>query len=468
MKRIKKTKIIATLGPSTSSADCIEKLIKEGVDVLRINFSHSSHKQAEALIKNIRQVNTKLKATTSILADLQGPKFRIGEVKSDIKVIKGNNYIFDKNIEIGDFSRVNLSHDEIYESLSIGSNILMDDGKLQFVVKKISKDKINTEVVVGGSIKSNKGINLPDVVINTNPLTPKDIEDLKFILNQDVDWIALSFVQKLSDVEEVKKYIGDKAGVIAKIEKPSALKELKSIIGACEGIMVARGDLGVELPPEKVPGIQKEIILECRQAGKPVIVATQMLESMIDSPSPTRAEASDVATAVFDGADAVMLSAETAVGLFPTEAVTIMDRIICSAEKHIKNHRGDGPQNLKVENFVYNAVSHSAVSLAESVKAKAVVAFTASGNTAYRMARERPSLLLVVMTPDEKVKRRLSLLWGAYSFFSKVQGYEAAIEEARQIIRKQKFANNGDAIVVVAGMPFGISGSTNSIRVVDI
>ncbi|MBL6847415.1 MAG: pyruvate kinase, partial [Alphaproteobacteria bacterium] len=317
-------------------------------------------------------------------------------------------------------------------------------------------------------IKSNKGINLPDVVINTNPLTPKDIEDLKFILNQDVDWIALSFVQKLSDVEEVKKYIGDKAGVIAKIEKPSALKELKSIIGACEGIMVARGDLGVELPPEKVPGIQKEIILECRQAGKPVIVATQMLESMIDSPSPTRAEASDVATAVFDGADAVMLSAETAVGLFPTEAVTIMDRIICSAEKHIKNHRGDGPQNLKVENFIYNAVSHSAVSLAESVKAKAVVAFTASGNTAYRMARERPNLLLVVMTPDEKVKRRLSLLWGAYSFFSKVQGYEAAIEEARQIIRKQKFANKGDAIVVVAGMPFGISGSTNSIRVVDI
>jgi pyruvate kinase len=344
----------------------------------------------------------------------------------------------------------------------------MDDGKLQFVVKKISKDKINTEVVVGGYIKSNKGINLPDVVINTNPLTPKDIEDLKFILNQDVDWIALSFVQKLSDVEEVKKYIGDKAGVIAKIEKPSALKELKSIIGACEGIMVARGDLGVELPPEKVPGIQKEIILECRQAGKPVIVATQMLESMIDSPSPTRAEASDVATAVFDGADAVMLSAETAVGLFPTEAVTIMDRIICSAEKHIKSHRGDGPQNLKVENFVYNAVSHSAVSLAESVKAKAVVAFTASGNTAYRMARERPNLLLVVMTPDEKVKRRLSLIWGAYSFFSKVQGYEAAIEEARQIIRKQKFANNGDAIVVVAGMPFGISGSTNSIRVVDI
>ena len=465
---LRSTKIVSTVGTATDGTSKLKSLIKAGVNVFRLNFSHGNHGDHLKRITNIRSVANEVGCNVAILADLQGPKFRIGEVKSDIKVIKGNNYIFDKNIEIGDFSRVNLSHDEIYESLSIGSNILMDDGKLQFVVKKISKDKINTEVVVGGSIKSNKGINLPDVVINTNPLTPKDIEDLKFILNQDVDWIALSFVQKLSDVEEVKKHIGDKAGVIAKIEKPSALKELTSIIGACEGIMVARGDLGVELPPEKVPGIQKEIILECRQAGKPVIVATQMLESMIDSPSPTRAEASDVATAVFDGADAVMLSAETAVGLFPTEAVTIMDRIICSAEKHIKSHRGDGPQNLKVENFVYNAVSHSAVSLAESVKAKAVVAFTASGNTAYRMARERPSLLLVVMTPDEKVKRRLSLLWGAYSFFSKVQGYEAAIEEARQIIRKQKFANNGDAIVVVAGMPFGISGSTNSIRVVDI
>ena len=288
---LRSTKIVSTVGTATDGTSKLKSLIKAGVNVFRLNFSHGNHGDHLKRITNIRSVANEIGCNVAILADLQGPKFRIGEVKSNIKVIKGNNYIFDKSTEIGDFSRVNLSHDEIYESLSIGSNILMDDGKLQFVVKKISKDKINTEVVVGGYIKSNKGINLPDVVINTNPLTPKDIEDLKFILNQDVDWIALSFVQKLSDVEEVKKYIGDKAGVIAKIEKPSALKELKSIIGACEGIMVARGDLGVELPPEKVPGIQKDIILECRQAGKPVIVATQMLESMIDSPSPTRAEA---------------------------------------------------------------------------------------------------------------------------------------------------------------------------------
>ena len=465
---LRSTKIVATVGTATDDIQKIKSLIKAGVNVFRLNFSHGNHGDHLKRITYIRSAENELGCNVAILADLQGPKFRIGKVKEDIKVIKGSTYNFDKKTEIGDFSRVNLSHNEIYESLSIGSNILMDDGKLQFRVKDISKNIIKTEVIVGGYIKSNKGVNLPDVVLNTSPLTSKDIEDLKFILNQEIDWIALSFVQKLRDVEEVKKYIEDKACIIAKIEKPSALKELNKIIGACDGIMVARGDLGVELPPEEVPGIQKDIILKCRQAGKPVIVATQMLESMIESPSPTRAEASDVATAVFDGADAVMLSAETAVGSFPIETVTIMDRIIFSAENHIKMHPGDGPQNLKVENYVYNAVSRSAVSLAEAVNAKAVVAFTASGNTAFRMARERPNLLLVVMTPEVKVKRKLSLLWGAYSFFSKVQGYEAAIKEAREIIKIEKLAEQGDAIVVVAGMPFGVSGSTNSIRVVDI
>ena len=465
---LRSTKIVATVGTATDDIQKIKSLIKAGVNVFRLNFSHGNHGDHLKRITYIRSAENELGCNVAILADLQGPKFRIGKVKEDIKVIKGSTYNFDKKTEIGDFSRVNLSHNEIYESLSIGSNILMDDGKLQFRVKDISKNIIKTEVIVGGYIKSNKGVNLPDVVLNTSPLTSKDIEDLRFILNQEIDWIALSFVQKLRDVEEVKKYIEDKACIIAKIEKPSALKELNKIIGACDGIMVARGDLGVELPPEEVPGIQKDIILKCRQAGKPVIVATQMLESMIESPSPTRAEASDVATAVFDGADAVMLSAETAVGSFPIETVKIMDRIIFSAENHIKMHPGDGPQNLKVENYVYNAVSRSAVSLAEAVNAKAVVAFTASGNTAFRMARERPNLLLVVMTPEVKVKRKLSLLWGAYSFFSKVQGYEAAIKEAREIIKIEKLAKQGDAIVVVAGMPFGVSGSTNSIRVVDI
>lgn len=462
------TKIVATIGTATDDYENIKSLIKAGVNVFRLNFSHGNHGDHLKRITYIRGAEKELNINVAILADLQGPKFRIGEMKKDIKVIKGNNFTFDKDMKIGDFNRVYLSHEEIFESLSVGSKILMDDGKLQFEVKEITNEKIQTEVLVGGVVKSNKGVNLPDVVLNTNPLTEKDIDDLKFILNQEIDWIALSFVQKLTDVQEVKKHIKDKALIIAKIEKPSALKELSQIVDACDGIMVARGDLGVELPPEKVPGIQKEIILECRQAGKPVIVATQMLESMIESPAPTRAEASDVATAVFDGADAVMLSAETAIGSFPIETVNIMDRIITSAERHIHKHPGDGPQSLMAENFVYNAVSRSAVSLAESVKAKAVVAFTASGNTAYRMARERPNLLLVVMTPEVNVKRKLSLLWGAYPFLSKVQGYEAAIQEAREIITEEKLATTGDSIVVVAGMPFGISGSTNSIRVVEI
>ena len=462
------TKIVATIGTATDDPNIIKKLIKTGVNVFRLNFSHGNQGDHLKKITYIRSAEKEMNANVAILADLQGPKFRVGEIKNESKVIKGSNFVFDKDPEIGNFKRVYLPHNEIFKSLSIGSKILMDDGKLQFKVKDISKDEITTEVVVGGVIKSNKGVNLPDVVLNTSPLTSKDIDDLKFILNQEIDWIALSFVQKLKDVVEVKKYIRDKAGVIAKIEKPSALKELNEIIKACDGIMVARGDLGVELAPEEVPGIQKEIILKCRQAGKPVIVATQMLESMIETPSPTRAEASDVATAVFDGADAVMLSAETAVGSYPLETVNIMDRIISSAENHIKTHPGDGPQNLKRENFIYNAVSRSAVSLAESVNAKAVVAFTASGNTAYRMSRERSNLLLVVMTPEINVKRKLSLLWGACPFFSKVQGYEAAIQEAREIIKVKNFAKEGDTIVVVAGMPFGISGSTNSIRVVEI
>ena len=471
MKDIKlprSTKIVATVGTATDEPQSIKNLIKAGVNVFRLNFSHGNHGEHLKRITHIRSAEKEMNSNVAILADLQGPKFRIGTVQANSEVIKGSHYVFDKDPKIGDFQRVYLPHDEIFKSLSVGSKILMDDGKLEFAVKDISKDRIKTEVVVGGIIKSNKGVNIPDIVLNTSPLTSKDVEDLQFILNQEIDWIALSFVQKLGDVEEVKKYIGDKASIVAKIEKPSALGELNEIIDACDGIMVARGDLGVELAPEEVPGIQKEIILKCRQAGKPVIVATQMLESMIEAPSPTRAEASDVATAVFDGADAVMLSAETAIGSYPIETVNIMDRIIMSAENHVKKHPGDGPQSLRVENFIYNAVSRSAVTLAESVNAKAVVAFTASGNTAYRMSRERSNLLLVVMTPEIKVKRKLSLLWGACPFFSKVQGYEAAIQEAREIIKSKKFAKQGDTIVVVAGMPFGVSGSTNSIRVVEI
>ena len=467
-KSFRSTKIVSTLGPSSEDIKVIKSLMTSGVNVFRLNFSHGKHQDHLKSIKVIRELEKKLNLQIAILADLQGPKFRIGEMEAGIIVKLGASFIFDKSKLLGNKKRVYLSHEEIYSGVKVDSIIMLDDGKLKFRVLKKNRNEIHTKVIIGGKLTSNKGLNLPDIILDTSPLTLKDKKDLKFILKNEIDWIALSFVQKLSDVLEVKKYIKNKVSLISKIEKPSAINELDEIINVSDGIMVARGDLGVELPPERVPGIQKEIILACRIAGKPVIVATQMLESMINAPSPTRAEASDVATAVFDGADAVMLSAETAVGQFPVETVKIMDKILNAAEAHIKIHPTDAPVSLTAENTIYHAVSRSAVNLAETVDARAIVAFTASGKTALRISRERPELMLVVMTPKHLVRRRLSLLWGTISYLSKVQGYEAAIQEARTIIKKNKLANIGENIVVVAGMPFGISGSTNSIRVVTI
>ena len=467
-KSFRSTKIVSTLGPASEGSKVIKSLMTSGVNVFRLNFSHGKHQDHLKSINTIRELEKKLNLQIAILADLQGPKFRIGEMEDGILVKPGASFKFDKSKQPGNKNRVYLSHEEIYSGVKVDSIIMLDDGKLKFRVLKKNRNEIHTKVIIGGKLTSNKGLNLPDIILDTSPLTLKDKKDLKFILKNEIDWIALSFVQKLSDVLEVKKYIKNKVSLVSKIEKPSAINELDEIINVSDGIMVARGDLGVELPPERVPGIQKEIILACRIAGKPVIVATQMLESMINAPSPTRAEASDVATAVFDGADAVMLSAETAVGQFPIETVKIMDKILNAAEAHIKIHPTDAPISLTAENTIYHAVSRSAVNLAETVDARAIVAFTASGKTALRISRERPELMLVVMTPKHLVRRRLSLLWGTISYLSKVQGYEAAIQEARAIIKKNKLANTGENIVVVAGMPFGISGSTNSIRVVTI
>ena len=467
-KSFRSTKIVSTLGPASHDIKVIKSLMISGVNVFRLNFSHGSHEDHLKSIKHIRNLEKKLNLQIAILADLQGPKFRIGEMEDGILIKAGARFKFDKLKSLGNIQRVYLSHEEIYSGVRVNSIIMLDDGKLKFKVLKKNKNEIYTKVIIGGKLTSNKGLNLPDIILDTSPITLKDKRDLKFILKNEIDWIALSFVQKLSDVLKVKKIIKNQVSLISKIEKPSAINELDEIIKVSDGIMVARGDLGVELPPERVPGIQKEIILACRIAGKPVIVATQMLESMINNPSPTRAEASDVATAVFDGADAVMLSAETAIGKFPIETVKIMDKILNAAEVHIKTHPTDAPISLTAESTIYHAVSRSAVNLAETVDAKAIVAFTASGKTALRISRERPELMLVVMTPKHLVRRRLSLLWGTISFLSKVQGYEAAIQEARRIIKKNKLAAQGENIVVVAGMPFGISGSTNSIRVVTI
>ena len=465
---LRSTKIVATLGPSSNTENKIKKLIFAGVNVFRLNFSHGSHEDHLSTINIIRRIETKLKSQLGILADLQGPKFRIGKVEDNVKLKVNDLFILDKEKEIGSRKRAYLGHNEIYKSIKINSIILIDDGKIKLKVLSKKKDILKTKVLVGGKLSSNKGVNLPNLILDTKPITKKDRNDLTFILENEIDWIALSFVQKVDDVKYVKKIIKNKKPLISKIEKPSALNDLDQIIELSDGIMVARGDLGVELPPSNVPGIQKNIIMACRVLGKPVIVATQMLESMINTPVPTRAEASDVATAVFDGADAVMLSAETAVGKYPVDSVNTMSKILEATEKHIKLHPHDSPRALKKENSIYHAVSNAAVNLAETVNAKAIVAFTASGKTAFRISRERPDLLLIVMTPENIVRRKLSLLWGARSFLSKVQGYEAAIKEARQTIKINKLAKVNENIIVVAGMPFGIAGTTNSIRVVTI
>ncbi len=465
---LRSTKIVATLGPSSNTENKIKKLIFAGVNVFRLNFSHGSHEDHLSTINIIRRIETKLKLQLGILADLQGPKFRIGKVEDNVKLKVNDLFLLDKDKKIGSKKRAYLGHNEIYKSIKINSIILIDDGKIKLKVLSKKKDILKTKVLVGGNLSSNKGVNLPNLILDTKPITAKDRNDLTFILENEIDWIALSFVQKVDDVKYVKKIIKNKKPLISKIEKPSALNDLDQIIELSDGIMVARGDLGVELPPSNVPGIQKNIIMACRVLGKPVIVATQMLESMINTPVPTRAEASDVATAVFDGADAVMLSAETAVGQYPVDSVNTMSNILEATEMHIKLHPHDSPRALKKENSIYHAVSNAAVNLAETVNAKAIVAFTASGKTAFRISRERPDLLLIVMTPENIVRRKLSLLWGARSFLSKVQGYEAAIKEARQTIKINKLAKVNENIIVVAGMPFGIEGTTNSIRVVTI
>ena len=465
---LRSTKIVATLGPSSNTENKIKKLIFAGVNVFRLNFSHGSHEDHLSTINIIRRIETKFKLQLGILADLQGPKFRIGKVEDNVKLKVNDLFILDKEKEIGSRKRAYLGHNEIYKSIKINSIILIDDGKIKLKVLSKKKDILKTKVLVGGNLSSNKGVNLPNLILDTKPITAKDRNDLTFILENEIDWIALSFVQKVDDVKYVQKIIKNKKPLISKIEKPSALNDLDQIIELSDGIMVARGDLGVELPPSNVPGIQKNIIMACRVLGKPVIVATQMLESMINTPVPTRAEASDVATAVFDGADAVMLSAETAVGQYPVESVNTMSNILEATEKHIKLNPHDSPRALKKEKSIYHAVSNAAVNLAETVNAKAIVAFTASGKTAFRISRERPDLLLIVMTPENIVRRKLSLLWGARSFLSKVQGYEAAIKEARETIKINKLAKVNENIIVVAGMPFGIEGTTNSIRVVTI
>ena len=467
--RVRSTKIVATLGTVSSSPEMLTSLTAAGVNVFRLNFSHGTREEQGLRIDAIRALEAKIGVPTCILADLQGPKFRVGEIAEGTTVQADERITFDLDTKKGNANIVGLPHEEIFKAIYPGARLLMDDGKLVFRVVSVDTKKFVADVLVGGPLKSRKGVNLPDMTLDATPLTPKDLDDLNYALDKGVDWVALSFVQRASDVIAARTIVGKRAVLMSKIEKPAALNELSDIIAASDGIMVARGDLGVELPPEHLPGWQKTIISKCRLVGKPVVVATQMLESMIDAPAPTRAEASDVAGAVFDGADAVMLSAETAAGQYPVESVEFMARIVSSAEAHVRSDPTSGPGELPVEKSVYHAVARTSVGLAETVEAKVMVAFSSSGNTAVRIARERPAIPFLVMTPHLEVRRKLCLLWGTHTAASAYSDdFESAITEAIFEIRKRGMAGTGQQVVIVAGMPFGIVGTTNSMRVVTL
>ncbi len=467
MRRIRKAKIVATLGPSSSDAKTIRALVEAGADVFRLNFSHGNHDDHRARLDVIRNLERELDHPIGVLLDLQGPKLRVGElVGGKATLAPGARFRLDLDPAPGDTERASLPHPEIFEALETDAEILLDDGKLRLRVTKLGQDFADTEVLIGGTLKDHKGVNLPGVVMNISPMTEKDRRDLQFGLDLGVDWVAMSFVQRPEDIAEGRRLIAGRAAIMAKIEKPAALNHLSEIVESADGFMVARGDLGVELAPEEVPGRQKEIIRLCRLAGKPVIVATQMLESMIAAPAPTRAEASDVATAVYDGADAVMLSAESAAGDYPVEAVQMMDRIIARTESDRFYAPIIQALHPEPEKTAPDAISAAAAQVAETISAAAIVSHTTSGSTALRAARERPVVPILVLTSNLGTARQLALLWGAHSVHTAdVRDFQEMVGKACRLAAKEKLAESGDRLVITAGVPFGTPGATNVLRI---
>jgi pyruvate kinase len=468
--RSRKVKILATLGPASSSPDMIRKLWLAGADAFRINMSHGDQKQKAALVDSIRALEKELKRPSTILFDLQGPKLRVGDFKDGAAVLEnGSRFVLDRDSAPGDATRVELPHPELFQAITVGSRVLVDDGKIRLQVVEADEDRIVTEVKVGGRISNHKGVNVPDVLVPIPALTEKDRSDLNFALEQGADWIALSFVQRPEDVAEARALIGDKAALLAKIEKPQAIDQLSEIIALSDAVMVARGDLGVELPPEGVPPLQNRIVATARQFGKPVVVATQMLESMISSPTPTRAEVSDVATAIYDGADAVMLSAESAAGQYPIEAVTMMDRIGTTTEQDPIYPARIHFTKTQLEPTTADALAGSARQIAQTVSARAMLCYTSSGSTARRIARERPSVPVMAMTASLTTARRLGLLWGVHAVHTRdVSSFEEMVAKAKRMALRHRIADGGDRLVLMAGVPFKTAGSTNVIHVVRL
>lgn len=467
MRRQRNTKIVATLGPSSSTYEMIRKLHECGADVFRLNMSHGSHDEIRERHRIIREVERDLDSTISILADLQGPKLRVGVfANGSEELVEGAKFRMDLSDAEGDATRVTLPHPEIFQVLEAGSNLLVNDGKIRLKVLAAGKDFADCEVIAGGTISNRKGVNVPDVVLPLAALSEKDRDDLEFVCQLGVDWLALSFVQRVEDVTEARTLVGGRASVLSKIEKPAAVKAFEEILKVSDAIMVARGDLGVELPVQNVPPIQKKLVRMCRAAAKPVIVATQMMESMIESPVPTRAEVSDVAAAIYEGTDAVMLSAESAAGQYPAEAVSTMDAVAREVEAD-PNYREVIEASRKViRSSVADGIVVAAREIAEATDIKAICCFTQGGTTALLTSRERPSVPILALSPLRDTARKLALSWGVTCYVTgEVSRFKQAVVNGARMARTKGFATEQDQIVVMAGVPFNVPGTTNILRV---
>jgi pyruvate kinase len=468
MRRQRRTKVVATLGPASSSRAVIARLFEAGADVFRINMSHTSHDKMRELVTTIRAVEARYNRPIGILVDLQGPKLRLGSFKDDAAEIGiGAEFVLDADPAPGDATRVQLPHPEIFAAIKPGDRLLIDDGKLRLVATATSPQRIVAQVQVGGKISNRKGVSLPDTLIPLAAMAAKDVADLEAALDTGIDWVALSFIQRPEDVAEAKKITRGRAAVMAKIEKPQAVARLAEILDLADALMVARGDLGVEMPLEKVPGVQKEMTRACRQAGKPVIVATQMLESMIASPVPTRAEVSDVATAIFDGADAVMLSAESAAGQYPVEAVATMNRIAEEVESNAAMYLPSlHVLRTEPERTGADAIAAAARQVAETLDLAAIMCWTSSGSTGLRVSRERPQSPIVALSPIVASGRKLSLVWGIHCVVAEdARDQDDMVERACQLAFKEGFAKAGQRVIIVAGVPLGTPGATNMMRI---
>src|ERR1700731_4394545 len=467
LRRLRSAKIVATIGPASAGGERRRPVSDGGVDVFRLNFSHSTHEEHRARFAEIRQVEADTGRPIGILADLQGPKLRLGNFTGGrAEIVAGAHFRLDLDKHPGDQNRGPLPHPEVFEALHPGTDLLLDDGKVRLRVVTCGPDFADTEIMVGGTLSDHKGVNVPGVVLGISAMTDKDRADLSFALRRGADWVALSFVQRPEDVPEGRKLIGNAAGLLVKLEKPAAIQRLDEIIDLSDALMVARGDLGVEMPPEDVPSVQKQVIHACRLAGKPVIVATQMLESMITAPTPTRAEASDVATAVYEGADAVMLSAETAVGQYPIEAVAMMDRIAKRVQADPLYFANLDAGRMRPEHTDRDAISAAACQVAETIGAAAIVSFTSSGATAWRAPRERRAAPILAVTPHLGTARRLALLWGAHCVhLADIKNFNDMVQKAVRVAHREEIAGPGQRVVITAGVPFGTPGSTNVLRI---